>query len=84
MALLLDPTKNSKANDRYIPWITGLITSSLPRIKYGGLHYKHLEKDKINALKKSKAHLMQKCIFPKRHKKHCLDTDKKRPSRIIY
>lgn len=65
MVFLSDTMKESKANKRYIATTTGYITSSLPGFKYGGFHYKHLEKDKLNALKNSKAYLMQKFSFYK-------------------
>ena len=57
--------KQSKANQRYTATITGYITSSLPGVKYEGFHHKHLQKDKVNALKNSKAYLMQKFSFYK-------------------
>ena len=37
---------------RYIAKVLGLITSSLPGVKYGGAHYRRLEYDKIIALRK--------------------------------
>ena len=39
---------------RYVAKVIGLMTSSLPRVKYGAAHYKYLEQDKTNALKISK------------------------------
>ena len=39
---------------RYVAKVIGLMTSSLPRVKYGAAHYKYLEQDKANALKISK------------------------------
>ena len=65
MVFLSDTMKQSKANKRYIATTTGYITSRLPGFKYGGFHHKHLEKDKLNALKNSKAYLMQKFSFYK-------------------
>ena len=38
----------------YVPKVIGLMTSSLPGVKYGAAHYKHLEQEKTNALKISK------------------------------
>ena len=37
---------------RHIARVLGLITSSLPGVKYGGAHYRRLEYDKIIALRK--------------------------------
>ena len=37
---------------RHIAKVLGLITSSLPGVKYGGAHYRRLEYDKIIALRK--------------------------------
>ena len=34
---------------RYVAKVIGLITSSLPGVKYGAAHYKYLEQDKTNA-----------------------------------
>ena len=43
---------------RYVAKVIGLMTSSLPGVKYGvkygAAHYKYLEQDKTNALKISK------------------------------
>ena len=39
---------------RYVAKVIGLMTSSLPRVKYGAAHYKYLERDNTNALKISK------------------------------
>ena len=39
---------------RYVARVIGLMTSSLPGVKYGAAHYKYLEQDKTNALKISK------------------------------
>ena len=39
---------------RYLAKVIGLMTSSLPGVKYGAAHYKYLEQDKTNALKISK------------------------------
>ena len=39
---------------RYVAKVIGLMTSSLPEVKYGAAHYKYLEQDKTNALKISK------------------------------
>ena len=39
---------------RYIAKVIGLMTSSLPRVKYGAARYRYLEQDKKNALKLSK------------------------------
>ena len=36
---------------RYVAKVIGVMTSSLPGIKYGAAHYKYLEQDKTNALK---------------------------------
>ena len=47
----------------YIAQIIEIPTSSLPAVKHGRFHYKHLEEDKVNALKNLKAHLMHFCIF---------------------
>ena len=41
---------------RYVAKVIGLMTSSLPEVKYGAAHYKYLEQDKINALKISKGY----------------------------
>ena len=35
----------------YVPKVIGLMTSSLPGVKYGVANYKYLAKDKTNALK---------------------------------
>ena len=39
---------------RYVEEVIGLMTSSLPGVKYGVAHYKYLEQDKTNAFKISK------------------------------
>ena len=39
---------------RHVAKAIGLMTSSLPEVKYGAAHYKYLEQDKTNALKISK------------------------------
>ena len=39
---------------RYVAKVIGLMTSSLPGVKYRTAHYKHFEQDKANALKISK------------------------------
>ena len=39
---------------RYVTKVIGLMTSSLPGVKYGAAHFKYLEQDKTNALKISK------------------------------
>ena len=39
---------------RYVAKVIGVITSSLPGVKYGAGHYKYLEQDKTNARKISK------------------------------
>ena len=39
---------------RYVAKVIGLMTTSLPGVKYGAAHYKYLEQDKKNPLKKSK------------------------------
>ena len=39
---------------RYIAKVIGLMTSSLPRVKYGAARYRYLEQAKRNALKLSK------------------------------
>ena len=37
-----------------MPWIIRLKTTSLPRVNYGGFHYKHFEKDNVKTIKNSK------------------------------
>ena len=39
---------------RYVAKVIGLMTSSLPGVKYEAAHYKYLEQDKTNAIKISK------------------------------
>ena len=39
---------------RYVAKVIGLMTSSLPEVKYEAAHYKYLEQDKSSALKLSK------------------------------
>ena len=39
---------------RYVAKVIGLMTSSLPEVKYEAAHYKYLEQDKASALKLSK------------------------------
>lgn len=71
-----------------------LLTSSLPRVEYGGFHYKHLEKNKVIALKKSKDLFDAKILLFQKGMRHIVwwdenmmglqdDIDKKTPSRII-
>ena len=37
-----------------MPWIIRLKATSLPRVNYGGFHYKHFEKDNVKTIKNSK------------------------------
>ena len=46
--------KNIQTIIRHVANLTGLMTSSLPGVKYGAAHYKYLEKDKRNEFKISK------------------------------
>ena len=39
----------NKQTIRYVAKVIGLMTSSLPGVKYGAAHYKYLEQDKTNA-----------------------------------
>ena len=43
---------------RYVARVIGLITSSLPGVKYTAAHYKYLKQDKTNSLKESLNALM--------------------------
>ena len=51
---------NPKQTIRCIARSIGIITSSLPKVKYEGSHFKHLKKDNLMHLKILKAQLMQK------------------------
>lgn len=53
--LLSETLENvSSISIRYVSKIIGCLISSFPGVKYGALHYRNLENDKINALKESK------------------------------
>ena len=39
---------------RYVAKVIGLMTSSVPEVKYEAAHYKYLEQDKASAFKLSK------------------------------
>ena len=54
---------NHKQTIRYIARVIGIITSSLPGVKYGAFHYKYLERDKVNALKESKGSFDAKMVL---------------------
>ena len=86
---------NPKQTIRYIAPIIRYIKSNLPGVKYGGFHYKPLEKDKVNALKNSTDSIDAKILLFQIGMRDIVwshenimgsenDIDKKTPSRIIY
>ena len=55
--------KTSKQTNRYAAKVIGLITSRLPGVKCGAVHYKCLEQDKTNALQKSAGYFDEMMIL---------------------
>ena len=51
---------------RFAAQVIGKIVSSLPCIEFGRLHYRHLERDKIQALSRSKVIMIASCTCLKR------------------
>ena len=65
MAFLSDATKQFKAN--FQVFSPDYWTYNIPAyqgFKYGGFHYKYLEKGKVNTLKKSKCSFDEKMLLP--------------------
>ena len=54
-------TKNI-SSIREVARVLGLIVSSFSAVEYGQLYYRDIEREKINALEKSKVILMQICL----------------------